>query len=33
VRPGALEVIREGDADADSGRFVDPEDIRAEFRR
>ena len=24
VTPGALEAIREGDADADSGRFVDP---------
>ena len=31
--PGALEKIREGNADADAGRFVDPEDIRAEFQR
>ena len=31
--PGALDAIREGDADADVGRFVNPEDIRAEFRR
>lgn len=29
--PGAVEAIREGQADAAAGRFVDIEDIKAEF--
>ncbi len=31
--PGAAEAIREGLADVDSGRFVDGEQIRADFGR
>jgi antitoxin YefM len=31
--PGAAEAVREGLADADAGRFVDSDQIRADFGR